>query len=177
MIRRRSKDAGLTLAETIVYAALVALLLLVIVEIAFALSQASRRSRSFLDINSAGVSAFSRFSRDIRRALYVDTVNSTLGASSGKLVLIMPAASGGGPNSSTTFYLSGNRVLASEPDGVAGGITPDSMTVSNLTFRRFVQGTTTAVRVEMTLAPDASTTVPALNFYGTYVLRGSYTQK
>jgi hypothetical protein len=171
---RSRNSKGFTLAETIVYAALVGLLMLVIVETTTAVALASRRSRAFLDINSAAISAFSRFSRDIRRATSVDMVNSTLNASSGKLVLNMRGDSD--DMASTTFSLSGTRVMTNETGGISGGITPDSISVSNLTFRAFTLGTTTAVRVEMTLAPDASTTVPALNFYGTYVLRGSYTE-
>src|SRR4051812_30022430 len=80
---------GFSLAETIVYASLVSLLLLVIIQAALSISTTAKRSRSFLDINSAAISGFSRFSRDVRRASSVDTVNSTLGASSGKLALIM----------------------------------------------------------------------------------------
>ena len=165
---------GFTLAETIVYAALASLLIIVIVQAAISISSNAKRSRAFLDINSAAVSGFSRFSRDIRRATTVDVVNSTLGASSGRLALIMEDADG--TTDTTTFYLSEAKVKVDENGTYIGDITPGSMAVSNLTFRRFAMGTSTAVRVEMTIAPDASSTVPALNFYGTYVLRGSYTE-
>jgi hypothetical protein len=174
MIRRRCNNRGFTLAETIVYAALTALLVLVIVQTSFALSTDARRSRAFLDLNSAAISGFSRFSRDIRRASSVDTLNSTLGASSGKLALLMK--NDDGTSDAITFYLSDGKVKVDQNGVYEGDITPDSLEVSNLTFREFSVSTVTAVRVEMTLAPDASTTVPALNFYGTYVLRGSYTE-
>lgn len=168
------KNRGETLTEILVYIAIVTFLLFILLQSAFAISKTSKRSRSYLDINSAAVSAFSRFSRDIRRATSIDTVQSTLGASSGKLVLNFRTTNG--TNSTLTFYLSDSQVMLAENGEYIGDITQDNMTVSNLTFRKFSVASTTAVRVEMTLAPDASTTVPALNFYGTYVLRGSYIQ-
>ena len=171
---RTSKQKGNTLAEMIVYVGLVSVLLLVIIQTAFAISTTSKRSRSYMDINSAAVSAFSRFSRDIRRATSIDTVRSILGASSGTLVLNMKKSDG--TNDALTFFLSDQKVKISKNGVYEGDITQDNLAVSNLTFRKFAVGSTTAIRVEMTLAPDASTTVPALNFYGTYVLRGSYIQ-
>jgi type II secretory pathway component PulJ len=174
MLRTFNREKGNTLAEMLVYVGLVALLFLVIIQTAFSISKASKRSRSYLDINSASVSAFSRFSRDIRRATSIDTIQSTLGASSGKLVLNMKKSDG--TNDVLTFYLSEAKVKIDQNGVYTGDITQDNMAVSNLTFRKFDTGSTTAIRVEMTLAPEASTSVPALNFYGTYVLRGSYIQ-
>lgn len=174
MLRISNRTKGNTLAEMLVYVGLVSLLFLVIIQSAFAISKTSKKSRSFLDINSAAVSAFSRFSRDIRRATTIDTVQSILGASGGRLVLNLRETNGS--NSTLSFYLSEGRVKIAENGVYTGDITQDNMAVSNLTFRRFSAASTTAVRIEMTLAPDASTTVPALNFYGTYVLRGSYIQ-
>jgi len=158
----------------IVYVALIALLFIALVAVESQISTSERRARAFLDINSAAVSAFSRFSRDIRRASSIDTVNSTLSASSGKLALIMKKSDG--TNDTTTFYLSSGKVKVDENGVYTGDITQENMEVSNLTFWKFSMGTSTAVRIELTLAPDATTTVPALNFYGTYVLRGSYIQ-
>ncbi len=165
---------GNTLAETLIYVGLVSMLFLVIIQTSFSIAQSSKRSRSFLDINSAAVSAFSRFSRDVRRATSIDTVQSILGASSGKIVLNMRKSDG--TNDVLAFYLSDQKVKIDQNGVYVGDITQDNMAVSNLTFRKFSVASTTAIRVEMTLAPDASTTVPALNFYGTYVLRGSYIQ-
>ena len=174
MLPTFKNQKGNSLAEMIVYVGLVSILLLVIIQTAFSISQTSKRSRSYMDVNSAAVSAFSRFSRDIRRATSIDTVQSTLGASSGKLVLNMKKSDG--TNDVLTFFLSDAQVKINQNGVYVGDITQDGLAVSNLTFRKFAVGSTTAIRVEMTLAPEASTTVPALNFYGTYVLRGSYIQ-
>lgn len=169
-----NRSKGFTLVEMVVSAALVALLLLVIINTAIVISRSHQRSRVYLDINASAVGAFSRFSRDLRRATAVDAVNSTLGASDGKIVLQMKRDDGS--NDVTEFALIGERVRETFNGSIVGDLTPASMSVSNLTFRLFQVATTTGVRVEMTVAPDASSTVPALNFYGTYVLRGSYVE-
>lgn len=167
-------NKGYTLVEMIVYVAVATILLLVMVQSALIMGNIHKRSRAFLDINAAALTAFSRFSRDIRKATSIDTVNSTLNASSGKLVLLMRKADGS--NDTTVLYLSEAKVKVDENGVYKGDLTQDNMAVSNLTFRKFTNASSTAVRIEMTLAPDASSTVPALNFYGTYVLRGSYIQ-
>ena len=166
--------SGFTLAETIVSVGLVSLLLLVTIQASLTVSSVHKRSRTYLDINSSAVNAFSRFSRDIRRATSVNAVESTLGASNGKLVLNLKQADGS--FATQTFSLVSGTVQSFYNGAYTGDLTPSSMDISNLTFRRFITGSTTAMRVEMTVAPDASSTVPALNFYGTYVLRGSYSQ-
>lgn len=167
------KKGGYTLIEMIVTIGLVSLLLLAIVNVSFSIGTSHRRARTYLEINSSALSAFSRFSRDIRRASSVDVVNSTLGASSGRIVLNMKKDDGS--NDVTTFYLAGDRVREIFNGNFMGDITPGPMNVSNLTFRLFATATSTAVRVEMTVAPDdINSLVPAVNFYGTYVLRGSY---
>ncbi len=163
---------GFTLVETLVYVTLVAMLLLVIVQISAAVSASYKTSRVYLEVNSTALSAFSRFSRDIRRATGVDAIASTLEASSGKLVLQMKRDDG--TNDVTVLYLEGEKVKVLENDAYLGDLTPSGVAISNLTFRLFSVASTTAVRVEMTIAPQEETQVPALNFYGTYVLRGSY---
>ncbi len=165
---------GYTLIEMLISVGLISLLLLVIIETSLSVSKSQARARDFLEINSTAVGAFSRFSRDIRRANSVDTINSTLNASSGKLVLNMKKVDG--TNDVTTFYLAEERVKEIYNAAVVGDLTPSAMSVSNLTFRLFTVASTTAVRIEMTIAPEASSTVPAVNFYGTYVLRGSYVE-
>jgi type II secretory pathway pseudopilin PulG len=172
LISSPSPERGFTLVEVIVYSALVAMLLLVIVQMAFAISGSSKRSSAYLDVNSTAIAAFGRFSRDIRRATDVDSVESTLDASSGKLVLEMKRDDG--TDDVTTMYLEDEKVKESFNGSYVGDLTPEDMAVSNLTFRVFRAATTTAVRIEMTVAPQDDSGVPALNFYGTYVLRGSY---
>lgn len=170
----RGTKGGYSLAEMVVYVGLLALLLGVIVQTSLTMSKVQKRSRAYLDINSAAITAYSKLSRDIRRATSIDEVNSTFGATGGKLVLLMKKPDGS--NDSTAYYVSEAKVKVDQNGVYEGDVTQDSMAVSNLTFRKYGSGSTTAVRVEMTLAPEASTTVPALNFYGTYVLRGSYVE-
>jgi type II secretory pathway pseudopilin PulG len=171
-LSQKKNTGGFSLAELIVYCALISLLLGAVIQTAMTMSGVYRRSRAFLDINSAAITAYSRFSRDIRRATAIDPINSTFDATGGKLTLLMKKADG--TNDTTAYYVSAGKVKIDENGAYAGDVTQEDMTVSNLTFRKYAQGSSTAIRIEMTLAPEASSTVPALNFYGMYVLRGSY---
>ncbi|HEU0080557.1 MAG TPA: prepilin-type N-terminal cleavage/methylation domain-containing protein [Candidatus Paceibacterota bacterium] len=166
------RDGGFSLAELIVYVALVAILLGVIVSTALSMGAVYRRSRTYLDINSAAVTAFSRFSRDIRRASAIDLNDSVLAATPGRLTLLMKRSDD--TNDSVSYYVSDSKVKVDENGAYAGDVTQGDVAVFNLTFRKFASASSTAIRIEMTMAPAASTSVPALNFYGTYVLRGSY---
>ncbi len=170
----KSIDGGYTLAEVIVYVALVALLLGAIIQTAFSIVAVEKRSNAFLDLNSAALTAFSRFSRDIRRASSIDAVNSALDTNPGRLILDMKNPDG--TNDTTAFYLESGTVKVDENGAYAGDLTQGDIAVSSLSFTEFSNASSSAVRVEMTLAPEASTSVPAANFYGTYVLRGSYVQ-
>ncbi len=171
----KKNKKGFTAVELVISVTLATVFLLIIVETALMLARSHERSRTYLDMNSTAFGAFSRFSRDIRRATSVDTVNSTLGASDGKLVLRMRKDDG--TYDSTTFILSENRVRELFNGNLVGDLTQADINVSNLTFRLFQVATTTAVRIEMTIVPEAaSSTIGALNFYGTYVLRGSYAE-
>lgn len=160
------------MVEMVISIGLLALLILVIVESSLSIAKSHERSRQYLEINSAATAAFSRFSRDIRRATSVDTINSVLGASAGKLVLQMKKEDG--TDDTTIFYLDGENIRQSYNGTDLGNITPTATDVSNLTFRLFQVATTSAIRIEMTISSSASSTVPTHNFYGTYVLRGSY---
>lgn len=172
MSRTFNNRRGYTLVELIVYVALVAMLLLVIISTALSMANVYKRSRTYLDINSAGITAFSKFSRDIRRASSIDATDSIFGVSAGRLVLLMKKSDG--TNDSVAYYLSNGRVELDENGVYTGSVTQGDVAVSGLTFKKFANASTSAVRIEMTMAPRASTSIPALNFYGTYVLRGSY---
>ncbi|MDP1625418.1 MAG: hypothetical protein Q8L64_06725 [bacterium] len=171
---RPTRSRGFTLAETLVYAGLVAFLLVVIVQATIAVARSHDRSSTYLDVNATAMTAFSRFSRDIRRATGVDFVASTIGASPGRLVLEMKRDDG--TNDIVDLYLSGSKIHVENNGVLIGDLTPSNMDVSNLTFRIFTAASTTAVRIEMTVAPDNMPDVHAVNFYGTYVLRGSYVE-
>jgi len=165
---------GFTLVETLVYSALVVLLLFLIIESAFLVVNSYKTSRSYLDVNGTAVAAFSVLSRDIRRANIVDEINSTLGASSGRLVLLLK--NDDGTHDTATFYLEDEKMKLSRNGVYIGELTQGNVAVTNLTFRLFSVASSTAIRTEMTLAPHNQPLVPALNFYGTYMLRGSYVE-
>lgn len=170
--RIRKHKEGFTIAETIVYVSLVSFLLLLIMETSYSIARRQKESTAHFNINAAAMTAFSRFSRDAKRATGINLVRSTLGASPGNLVLQMKKPDG--TNDEVSFYLSDDKVKTAFNGAYLGDLTPNDVVVSNLTFRPFTMASSSAVRVEMTVGSQDVSSVPALNFYGTYVLRGSY---
>ena len=55
-----------------------------------------------------------------------------------------------------------------------GSLTRSDVTVTNLVFRLSDNGTSKAVKIEMTLESIVASTTKIKNFYGSAVLRGSY---
>jgi type II secretory pathway pseudopilin PulG len=168
----RKSNKGFTVTEAIVYIALISFLLLLIMEIAYAIADRQKESTAHFDINAAAMTAFSRFSRDTKRATDINLVRSTLSASPGNLVLQMRRPDG--TNDEVSFYLDGEKVKTAFNGTYLGDLTSSDVIVSNLTFRPFTMASSSAVRIEMTVGARDLSSVPALNFYGTYVLRGSY---
>jgi len=168
----KKKTKGFTITETIVYVGITSLLLLVIMDISYSIANRQKESTAYFDMNAAAMTAFSRFSRDIKRATGINLVRSTLSASPGNLVLQMKKTDG--TNDETSFYLESDKVKTKFNGTFLGDLTPNDIVVSNLTFRPFSMASSSAIRVEMTVGPRDVSLVPALNFYGTYVLRGSY---
>jgi hypothetical protein len=156
----------------VVYATLVALLITLLVDTSLSVAKMQKESFVYFNLNSAAMTAFSRFSRDIKRAASIDLVRSIINTHPGKLILQIRKPDG--TYDETSFYMRGDVVATDFNGAYLGDLTPDGIVVSNLTFKPFDTASSSAVRVEMTVRPRDTSLIAALNFYGTYTLRGSY---
>lgn len=172
---RKNKNSGTSLAEAMVYVAILIVIFAGIVRGVFMLSSSYRNVKTYRAIESSAVTSMDRMIREIRNATSVNTAQTAYGISSGSLALNSLNASG--TASSVRFFVSTSTSrLFLEENGVnVGPLTPSSVIVSNLTFRSFATSTSAAVKIEMTIASASSSSVYfSKNFYGTAVLRGSY---
>ena len=171
----KRKNAGTSLAEAMVYIALLVIIFAGIVRGVFMLSTSYRNVKTYRSIESSAVSSMDRMVREIRNATDVNTAQTSYGISAGSLALNSINASG--TASTVRFYVSTSTSrLYLEENGVnVGPLTPSNVIVSNLTFRSFSTSTVSAVKIEMTVASASSSSVFfSRNFYGTALLRGSY---
>ena len=168
MIKNLKKNNGYSLIETIVYTALLVMLVGAITFGTKILLDAYKRTKTIRQIEVAALDSMDRMTREIRNADSVDGANSAYNASPGVLQLI----SGGGATT-TKFYISGQKLFIDENGSSIGTLTNTGIKVSSLVFRHIQATSSEAIKVELTLT-SSSTPVISKNFYDSAVVRGSY---
>lgn len=166
---------GVSLLETLLYVAIVALLTVIVVNTAAVMITASGKARLKRNIlGEAGV-AVERMVREIRLADSVIVSESVLGAHPG--VLKMNSIVGVNDDTPITreLYLSGSTLMMKE-----GGADPRALTekvaVTNLVFHHIITSATTseAVVLELTAEDELKKIKETRTFNATAVLRRSY---
>ena len=161
-----SNKKGFTLIEILVYASLLALLIVLMANAVASLSHIIGEAKTERALRSSAEAALERITREIR---FADTVNmglSVLNTNPGTLVLtsINPFTE---TAQTITISVTGNRVTIQKDANPVEYLTSDNTTVTNLIFRRIVNGTVSeSIRAELTIGGE--------NFYSTTVLRRSY---
>lgn len=155
---------GFTLVEIIVYSAIFVLLLGAIVNSVILLSNSYERIKLTKNVQSSGLTAMDRITRDVRSASGVSGTSTVYNVPGGALALIIPDSGGGADT--FRYYLSGGRVLLDKNGVLFGPLTADSVNVSSLVFRPVTTGNSSGVKIEMT--------IEQANFYNTAMLRNSY---
>jgi type II secretory pathway pseudopilin PulG len=161
------KKRGMTLVETVVYVAIVAIIFTVVVQTLTTIVKTYRVTLVARSLSVSGMTALERMTRDIRNAAHVDVLNSVLGSNPGKLVLVMQGTT-------TEFYVENGLIKLKENSVVKGSLISQNVTTANLVFKLIDTGNSLAVKIEMTLQSGTSTTLRSENFFNTVVLRNSY---
>ncbi len=169
-IQERFSQGGFSLIEMLVYVAILASIAVVVVNVAVVLAESYGTLQATRNINISAVTALERVVHDVRVSKNVDVGNSTLGSHPGRLTLTRATTT---PTTSE-FYLD-NGILKVREDGVvAGSLTNDNTSVTNLVFRHVVSGSIELVKIEATLESTVGTTTKTENFFDSIILRGSY---
>jgi len=147
LLASRTKQAGYTLIELLLYVAMASVLLMS-VTFFFGLSVDARvKNQSIAEVNDQGVIAMNYITQTIRNAT---SVASPAAAGSGaSLTLVVPT----GSLSPTVFNLNGTTLQVTEGVGSAVALTSDDVQVTNLTFKNLTRpGTNGNVQVSFTLS-------------------------
>lgn len=172
-MKRSPTRKGFTLIETIVYLSLLIILSYVTVSAIASVAQSYRKLKLAKCIETAASVSMERMTREIRGATSVDTTNSILATSTGKLVLNTTDANGYA--TTTTFTLTNGAVRVKDGTLDIGPLTGASSTVTNLVFRLITTPKTTGVKIEMTLKCSQGAISKQDNFYSTIMMRTPYT--
>lgn len=160
-----SKVKGYSLIETIVYTALLTILIGAITFATIKLFDSYKKTKVVRQIEVSALNSMDRIMREIRGA---DSVGgeSAFNTSSGVLSLISGATT-------TRFYLADEKINIDENGINVGSLTNASVKVSSLIFRYISASSSEAVKVEMTFLSSSTPNV-SKNFYNTAVMMGSY---
>jgi prepilin-type N-terminal cleavage/methylation domain-containing protein len=162
---------GFSLVEMIIYMAILAMMLLVIINTLFIISTSQRTVKSSKTIENSGIFSLERMVRDIRNATSVDTNQSILGSHPG--VLVLNGTDVNGNSHVVKFYLSTSTLHVVDNSVDQGALTETGTKVTNLVFTLINTTKSSAVRIQMTLESGTSTYYRSEKFYSTAILRGS----
>jgi prepilin-type N-terminal cleavage/methylation domain-containing protein len=164
---------GFSLPEVIVYIAILTIISLALAQTVIVANKSFQLARAERTIDASTLAAYDRLSREIRNATSVDTADSVLNASPGTLALYV----GTGSSQITRKFYLGNGVIKVSDNGVfQGDLTSDEATTTSLIFRILTATSTMAVRVEMVMAAQATSSIASDKFYDTFVVRNTYEQ-
>jgi Tfp pilus assembly protein PilW len=166
-----SGSRGFSLAELLIYVALLSITFLAVVNVLVSLTRSYANLRSAFALQQSVISVFERVSREVRDARGI-AGGSILGTSPGKLVLDTTDALGA---SRTVEIYGENGVVNLRENGVlTGPLSVPQATVTSLVFYSITTPVSRAVRTELELQSGTSTAFRREKFYNTAVLRGSY---
>lgn len=171
--KKNKINRGLTLLEVVIYIALFAFLLVLVVNVLLSLSTTFVEVSRLRALAFAGNASLERISREIRDASSIDGGGSVFGEHPGELILEGEDVDG---NERTIhFFLDADeRLYVEENSGSDELLSGENIRVSNLIFYDLSGVTSSAVKIEMTLENDEGRRMISENFYDTIVLRGSY---
>lgn len=158
---------GLTLVETILYASIITVIFLVVINSLLTVVRVYKETAPTRNINISGSLAMDRILRDIRNSADIDEANSLIGINPGKLVLLS------GPTT-TEFYVENGLIFVEENSLNGGSLIHKSVTTTDLTFTLVPTPNSTGVRVKLTLESGSGSTTKTSSFYGMSILRNSY---
>ncbi|MFZ2303483.1 MAG: hypothetical protein WAV98_01675 [Minisyncoccia bacterium] len=177
---RHSIQRGFTLVEMIIYIAFFAVLSVLSINATILVMKSFYTLRINQSISQSATTALERMSREIRNAYDIDTLNSTLTTSPGRLTLLTKTDAGA--LTTAEFYVTAGNQINMKVGGVDNGsLMTKTVTATNLVFRSITttNASTTvskAVKIEMTLRDSRDTRsgfTKEVKFYDTIVLRGS----
>lgn len=140
------KNFGFTLIEFIIYIAIVAVILVLMIGFLWNIISGNIKETSYQEVQQNGRFVLTKINQEIKKATGIE--NPGLGASSTVLSLSMADPF----LNPTTFYLANGNLMIIQGLGQPYELTSDQVTVSSLRFTNLsYQDTPGTIRIEMTI--------------------------
>lgn len=161
---QQNRKSGFSLIESLIYITILSVMAVVVVNALVITAKSYSNLKTSRNINNSVVTSLERMTRAIKSADDVVVIESVFDTHPGKLVLQSSATT-------TEFYLSSGTLRVKENTVDIGPLTQQELSIDNLVFRLLDNGTTKAVRIEMTMSIVYKNTTKTKKFYTTAVLR------
>lgn len=161
---RQNKRSGFSLIESIIYLAILSTMVVVVVNVLLITAKSYGNLKTSRNINNSVITSFERMTRDIKSADDIVVVESVFDTHPGKLTIQSGATT-------TEFYLSNGILRVKENTVDTGPLTQQESSIDNLVFKLLDNGTSKAVRIEMTMSIIYKNITKTKKFYTTAVLR------
>lgn len=158
--------------ELLVYLAIFATALVLIVGTALGLSRAYGGFANISRIERDATAILERMTREARGSGSVDTGASILGLNPSKLILNTTDEEG--TARTVEFFVSGAALKMKENGVDAGALTGSRVSAPSFVARRIATGRSEAVKIEFALQSGTGQASTTKKFYTTVVLRNSY---
>lgn len=165
------KQKGFSLVEMVLYVAILAFMLAIIMNMLVAVTRSVRRLHSLKSVQTSGQLSLERIVRETRNASSYVSASSTLNSSPG--VLYLSGVDASSSPRSVEFYLTNGAIHVKENGIDQGSLTQSDAKVTSLIFRATSTMHSQAVKTEIIIESGTSTSYRTSHFYATAILRGS----
>jgi len=157
---------GFLLMEMLVYIALLAGFSLLVVAVILSLGKNYNEMRAAQHLTGDAMLIIDRLGYEIRRAESVDTGDSTLDSSPGRLSLVAED-----DDEETTITLESGTVRIAQDGVETGALNGEHTEVISLVFRQVGSGASSGIRTEFALLSSDGAATSTENFYTFFVMR------
>ena len=164
---------GFTMLEMIIYMAMLGVISILMTHSFMAMTKSFGAVKLSRDVNESALVAMERISREIRSAYDINTDDSVLGSSPGRLSLI--SLNDMGATTTIKLYMQGADIYVEKEGLFPEPLTSSSTLATGLIFNRIIASSTSeAVKLEFEITGSAGPVNRTDKFYNTIILRGSY---
>lgn len=161
---------GFSIVEILIYAAIFTMVSVLVINSFITVSATFSTIKTNRDLMHSGLNVTERISREVHKANSIDLINSNL--ENGVLYLNSLDES---LNPVVVGFVYESNILNFYRDGViVGNLLSGNVVLDSLVFRRIDTTKGEAIKVEMNIRDIKSKRNKAVNFYDTFILKGSY---
>ncbi|QQG45985.1 MAG: prepilin-type N-terminal cleavage/methylation domain-containing protein [Candidatus Niyogibacteria bacterium] len=169
-----NKKSGVSLIETVIYVAILAVLIVFTVNTILTMSSVYARARLIRRVAFDSETALERVTREIRLASSVDDGASSFDVNPSRVVLNTIKSFEDPTPEIKEFYLSGSRLAFREGAGAEKFLTSDDTDVSSFVVNKIQTQHSQALKITLIIEASGGKNQISRNFYQTAILKGGY---